>query len=352
MKKFGIDISRWQGDFNLKAAKAEGVEFVIIKGGGGDAGLYVDSRFKSNYEKAQTLGMPAGVSWFSHALTVEDAKKEADYFYTNVLKGRRFELPIYMDVEHNDQLSLGKDKLTDIVKAWCNRLQAKGFWVGIYSTPFAFATYMHDDKLQGYAHWIAQWYTECTYKGKAGVLGMWQFGGETNLIRSNQIAGQTVDQNYMLIDYPALIKAKGCNGYVQTTTDTKPTVVSKPTTHTSTPSKEKVHTVKKGDTLSAIAKKYGTTYQALAAHNGITNPNMISVGQKIRIPSVGTTTKELKKGDKVKVKNGAKAYTGGALASFVYSREHEVLEVKGDRVVITYGGAVVAAVRLTDLIRI
>ena len=37
---------------------------------------------------------------------------------------------------------------------------------------------------------------------------------------------------------------------------------------------------------------------------------------------------------------------------FVYSREHEVLEVKGDRVVIAYGGTVVAAVRLTDLILI
>lgn len=273
MKKFGIDISKWQGDFNLKAAKAEGVEFVIIKGGGGDAGRYVDSRFKSNYEKAQALGMPTGVYWFSHALTVEDAKKEADYFYTNVLKGRRFELPIYMDVEHGEQLSLGKNKLTDIVKAWCNRLQAKGFWVGIYSTPFAFAKYMHDDKLQGYAHWIAQWYTECTYKGKAGVLGMWQFGGETNLIRSNKITGQVVDQNYMLIDYPALIKAKGCNGYTKAT--------AKPAASTQT---EKVHTVKAGETLSSIAVKYGTTYQKLAQYNGIKNPNLIYAGQKIKIP--------------------------------------------------------------------
>lgn len=350
MKKFGIDISRWQGDFDLKAAKAEGVEFAIIKGGGGDGGLYVDGRFNSNYDKAQALGLPAGVYWFSHALSVKEAEQEADYFYTNVLKGRRFELPVYMDVEHSDMLALGKDKLTDIVKAWCARLEAKGCWVGIYSTTFAFASYMHDDKLQRYAHWVAQWYTECTYRGNKGVLGMWQFGGETNLIRSNKIAGQVVDQNYMLIDYPALIKAKGCNGYGKKTT--KPTAASKPTAPKPAASVEKVHTVKKGDTLSAIAAKYGTTYQALAAHNGISNPNMISVGQKIRIPSVTPTTKELKKGDKVKVKNGAKAYTGGALASFVYSREHEVLEVKGDRVVIAYGGTVVAAVRLTDLIRI
>lgn len=45
------------------------------------------------------------------------------------------------------------------------------------------------------------------------------------------------------------------------------------------------YTVKKGDTLTSIAKKYGTTVQAiLAANPQITNPNLIKVGQVIRIP--------------------------------------------------------------------
>ena len=47
---------------------------------------------------------------------------------------------------------------------------------------------------------------------------------------------------------------------------------------------ETIYTVVKGDTLSGIATKYGTTYQKLAAYNGIANPNLIYVGQKIRIP--------------------------------------------------------------------
>jgi LysM repeat protein len=46
-----------------------------------------------------------------------------------------------------------------------------------------------------------------------------------------------------------------------------------------------VYVVNSGDTLSGIAAKYGTTYQALAAYNGIANPNVIIVGQKIKIPS-------------------------------------------------------------------
>ena len=44
-----------------------------------------------------------------------------------------------------------------------------------------------------------------------------------------------------------------------------------------------VYTVKRGDTLSAIAAKYGTTVKAIAAENGIKNVNLIYVGQKLRI---------------------------------------------------------------------
>lgn len=60
-------------------------------------------------------------------------------------------------------------------------------------------------------------------------------------------------------------------------------------------------------------------------------------------------TSAVKKGDTVKLKQGAKQYNGKSLASFVYKRKHKVKEVTGDRVVITYGGIVVAAVNVADL---
>lgn len=56
---------------------------------------------------------------------------------------------------------------------------------------------------------------------------------------------------------------------------------------TSSGNGETVYTVKAGDTLSGIASKYGTTYQKLAEYNGIANPNLIRVGQQIRIPGTG-----------------------------------------------------------------
>lgn len=65
--------------------------------------------------------------------------------------------------------------------------------------------------------------------------------------------------------------------------------------------------------------------------------------------SGGTAAASVKVGSKVRLKQGAKTYDGKSLASFVYNRDHIVKEISGDRAVITYGGVVVAAVKLSDL---
>jgi LysM repeat protein len=56
----------------------------------------------------------------------------------------------------------------------------------------------------------------------------------------------------------------------------------------------KTYRVQKGDTLSSIASQYGTSWKALADHNGLTNPNQLRVGQELRIPD--STVKSLTKG--------------------------------------------------------
>ena len=106
-----------------------------------------------------------------------------------------------------------------------------------------------------------------------------------------------------------------------------------------------VYTVKKGDTLSQIAAKYGTTYQAIAAYNGIKNPNAIRVGQKIKIPA-STAPAALKKGDRVKVLN-AVAYDGKPFRT--YYDTYDVIQVSGARVVIGVGATVTAAVNAANL---
>lgn len=56
------------------------------------------------------------------------------------------------------------------------------------------------------------------------------------------------------------------------------------------------------------------------------------------------------KGSTVKVKKGAKTYEGVSLAPYVYSRNHVVHSISGDRVVISYNDTVVAAVHIDNLI--
>lgn len=108
---------------------------------------------------------------------------------------------------------------------------------------------------------------------------------------------------------------------------------------------ETVYTVKNGDTLSGIAAKYGTTYQAIAAFNGITNPNLIRVGQKIKIPAAAGA-QVFEKGDKVKV---TKAVTYDGKSFKAYYDAYDVIQVNGDRVVIGIGSAVTAAVNAANI---
>lgn len=75
---------------------------------------------------------------------------------------------------------------------------------------------------------------------------------------------------------------------------TATTTSSSASTTTSSSSGEIVYTVKSGDSLSAIAAKYGTTYQVLAKYNNISNPNIIKVGQKIKIPNTASKVSKVK----------------------------------------------------------
>lgn len=68
-------------------------------------------------------------------------------------------------------------------------------------------------------------------------------------------------------------------------------------------------------------------------------------------PAPAPKPKPLKVGNRVRVKRGAKTYTGGGLASFVYDNTYTISQINGDRVVINQGKTVVAAMRSADLVK-
>ena len=215
-RTFGIDVSRWQGDFAFGRAAAEGAKFAVLRGaytapalGGGK-----DAKFEEYYKRAKAAGLAVGVYQYSMAQTPAQAIEEARFLHESCLSGKQFDLPVYFDIEDAVHKKLGRRLATDIVKAWCGYLEERGYFAGVYSFKAFFDGYLFDSELKHYTHWVAQWADSCTYQ-PSEILGMWQFGGETNTLRTNKVAGVTCDQDYMYRDFPAEIKKLGLNGFVK-----------------------------------------------------------------------------------------------------------------------------------------
>lgn len=202
----GVDLSMYQDGISFARLMADGAKFAILRGGDGTS---KDKCFDSFYITAKAHNLPVGAYWFSRAGTEEAARTEALSFYERCLKGRQFELPVYMDVEAEKLRFLGKTALAKVVQAWCDTLIDLGYCVGVYTNTNWLNNYLDFDKLQGVELWVAQWST----REPSRAHGMWQFGGETNPLRSNTMAGMVVDQNLMSKDYPTIIKEAGLNGF-------------------------------------------------------------------------------------------------------------------------------------------
>ena len=222
MKLFGIDISKWQSGINLSQAKNQGVKFAILRGGytGSSNGTSKakDTSFETFYKQCKSLNIPVGCYWFSRANTYEKGVNEAKFMYENCLKNKQFEYPIYIDVEDSKYQKKSKKGTTEAIIGFCEYLENLGYWVGIYANVDWFKNYIDTSKLKAYDKWVAYWGTK---RPSYPEGGMWQFGGETNKIRTNKVANKVCDQDYSYKDYPKIIKAKGLNGFKKQTANKK-----------------------------------------------------------------------------------------------------------------------------------
>lgn len=124
---------------------------------------------------------------------------------------------------------------------------------------------------------IDKWYS--FENMEKGVEGYFQF---INIDRYKELKGLTTPESYL----EAIKKA----GYA-TSKDYVKNVMAVVNKYDLKQYDEKVqvyeYVVQKGDTLSGIARRYGTTFQKIAADNNIKNPNIIYIGQKLIIKKGG-----------------------------------------------------------------
>lgn len=249
-----IDVSVWQGVIDWKKVKADGVTGAIIRYADG---TYLDSKFDTNMKNAKAAGLHIGSYIFSRAKTAAQAKKEAQRII-DACKPYSCDMPLYIDLEWADQAKVANTVAT----AYLNECKKQGVKGGIYANLNWFNNYVNAKKFVEYPLWIAQYNTKLTHENPSW-FGMWQYSS-TGKVKG--ISGN-VDMNHLYIAY--------WNQGKKTETTKTTTTATKATT--------KTYTVRKGDTLSAIAKKYGTTVASIAKKNNIKNVNLIYVGQKLKI---------------------------------------------------------------------
>lgn len=163
--RMGVDVSEHQGTIDWAAAKADGVEFAIIRAGYrgyGEAGRLVeDSCFRTNMDGALAAGVQVGVYFFSQAVTPEEAVKEAEYLLELLADwpAEALALPVFFDwedISHDTARTDGLDgeTITACAIAFTERVAEAGYTPGIYA--YRYLAYFNYDlpRLTDCALWV------------------------------------------------------------------------------------------------------------------------------------------------------------------------------------------------------
>lgn len=312
----GIDISSYQSGIDLTVVPCD---FVIIKATQGTG--YVNPDCDRAYQQAKRAGKLRGTY---HYVGGGNAVAEADY-YVNNIKGYLRDGLLAIDWEAEQNSAWGNEAyLEQLVRRVIERTGVKPL---IYSMASRYAQVAAVAKKLDCGLWIAEYadmnptgyqahpWRECAYAcairqyASTGRLNGW--GGNLDL----NIAYMTRDQWAKYVNpggkpaaapapskpapAPArksedaiaaeVIAGKWGNGQDRVNRLKKagynPAAIQAKVNAKLGASKPagRTYTVRAGDNLSAIAARYGTTYQALAAKNGISNPNLIYPGQVLKI---------------------------------------------------------------------
>jgi GH25 family lysozyme M1 (1,4-beta-N-acetylmuramidase) len=206
-----LDVSRYQSTIDWQKVKDSGaVDGVMLKTVSTNKklstradGLYIDPTFEANYAACKALGIPVGVYYYTYAQTKEQATAELSVL-RNAIRGKKFELPIAVDVEDNKLKPLSADALTDLVIWAENTIEAWGYYAMVYTYTSYANTELNMDRLENYDLWIAD------YRSTRPTIthGMWQYTSKATV---DGISGN-VDMSHAYKDYPAIIKNAGLNG--------------------------------------------------------------------------------------------------------------------------------------------
>ena len=201
---FGIDLSSWDDVVYWDVLKTE-VKFVILRAGYGTG--TTDTVYEDYYAKCKQYNIPVGAYWYSYATTVDGAEEEARAFLQR-LKGKKFEYPVYYDIEEEKIYNTGKNNISNMLERFCTILEENGYYCGIYGNKYSLTNFYTKSVLNRYDIWLAHYTKNGAPTDYVGHR-IWQYTD------SGTLKGKPgdCDLNWSYENYPALIKAKHFNGY-------------------------------------------------------------------------------------------------------------------------------------------
>ena len=193
----GIDVSAWQGKIDWKTVADYGMGFAILRIT--EAGNVVDSQFENNLAGCNKYNIPVGVYKYSYAMTIAEIQREARKV-VSTLNGRRIQFPVFLDLEYNNQRSLGSESVHKMADAFRESVEAAGYKFAIYCNVDWYENVICSH-LKKYDFWIARypanddgWLQE-RLRPDFGVG--WQYSSKAKI---PGISG-TVDRNVFYKDY-------------------------------------------------------------------------------------------------------------------------------------------------------
>ncbi len=271
----GIDVSVYQGDIDFEQVKSSGIEVVYIRAGYGFS--VTDPKFEENYTNATKAGLKCGAYYFVTARNTEQAYLQATRF-AELISGKTFAARPAMDFEEFG--SLGKNGINIVGLAFMQKLKELTGIVPILYTDAYNASETWDWNFAQFPLWVADYDAEEPYV----TSNIWHSYAGFQYSDRGEIPGI-----YGNVDLDRFTSSVFLNGANEATPTKSPEPVR--------------YTVKRGDTLWGIAKKFGVTVSAVVNANNIRNPNLIYVGEVFIIPhmtseeSSGYTLYTVRRGD-------------------------------------------------------
>lgn len=262
----GIDVSEWQGEINFEQVANSGTQIVYIKSSEGTN--YIDPYFETNYQKAKQNNLKIGVYHYVIARNTEEAEQEAKFF-SAVISGKEIDCRLAIDFESFGELNV--QQINEITITFLRKTQQlTGKEMVVYSNTNDARNIFSQELANQYPLWVAEYGVE-----EPGYNGKW-----------NQWIG------YQYTDRGII---NGINGYVDKDQFTKEILLTDTTeipnnTGIDPNNLKLTYIVQRGNTLSQIAARYGTTVENIVKLNNIQNPNLIYVGQELIIPNVNKQT--------------------------------------------------------------